>query len=49
MNTRIIVDSTSDLYPELKSRVHVMPLTLRFGEEEYLALSQTIRKEYLWL
>ena len=36
MNTRIIVDSTSDLYPELKSRVHVMPLTLRFGEEEYL-------------
>ena len=36
MKTRIIVDSTSDLLPELKQRVHVVPLTVHFGEEEYI-------------
>ena len=36
MKTRIIVDSTSDLMPEYKDRVHIVPLTLRFGEEEYI-------------
>lgn len=36
MKTRIIVDSTSDLMPELKERVHVVPLTIHFGEEEYI-------------
>lgn len=36
MKTRIIVDSTSDLPQHIKDRVQVMPLTLRFGEEEYL-------------
>lgn len=36
MGTRIIVDSTSDLLPEIRSRVHVVPLTVRFGEEEYI-------------
>ena len=36
MNTRIIVDSTADLMPEFKSRVHTVPLTLRFGDEEYI-------------
>lgn len=36
MKTRIIVDSTADLYPELKSRVGAVPLTVHFGEEEYL-------------
>jgi len=36
MKTRIIVESTSDLLPEIKERVHVVPLTVRFGEEEYL-------------
>ncbi len=36
MNTRIIVDSTADLVPEIKSRVHTVPLTLRFGEEEFI-------------
>ncbi|MBE5887144.1 MAG: DegV family protein [Lachnospiraceae bacterium] len=36
MKTRIIVDSTADLMPEIKERVHIVPLTLRFGEEEYL-------------
>ncbi|MBE6984969.1 MAG: DegV family protein [Ruminococcaceae bacterium] len=36
MKTRIIVDSTADLMPEIKSQVHVVPLTVHFGDEEYL-------------
>jgi DegV family protein with EDD domain len=36
MKTRIIVDSTADLLPEIKSRVNLVSLTLRFGDEEYV-------------
>jgi len=36
MKTRIIVDSTADLLPEIKARVHVVPLTVLFGSEEYI-------------
>ena len=36
MKTRIIVDSTADLMPEIKERVHVVPLTVHFGDEEYI-------------
>ena len=36
MKTRIIVDSTADLLPEYKNRVHVVPLTVRFGDDEYI-------------
>ena len=36
MKTRIIVDSTADLLPHLKERVHVVPLTVRFGDTEYI-------------
>ena len=36
MKTRIIVDSTADLMPEYKSRVSVVPLTVHFGEKEYI-------------
>ncbi len=36
MKTRIIVDSTADLVPEIKERVHIVPLTVCFGEEEYI-------------
>ncbi len=36
MKTRIIVDSTADLMPEYKERVHIVPLTVRFGDEEYI-------------
>ena len=36
MKTRIIVDSTSDLMPEFKSRVHTVPLTVHFGDEEFI-------------
>ena len=36
MNTRIIVDSTADLTPALKERVHTVPLTVLFGDEQFL-------------
>ena len=36
MKTRIIVDSTADLSPEIKARVYTVPLTVHFGREEYL-------------
>lgn len=36
MKTRIIVDSTADLSDELKTKVGVVPLTVHFGEEEYI-------------
>ena len=36
MKTRIIVDSTSDLLPNIKAQVHVVPLTVHFGQEEYV-------------
>ena len=36
MNTRIIVDSTADLMPETKECVHIVPLTVHFGQEEFI-------------
>lgn len=33
---RIIVDSTADLTPEVKSRLTIVPLTIHFGEEQYI-------------
>ena len=36
MSVRIVVDSTCDLIPSLKERVRVVPLTVHFGEEEYV-------------
>ncbi len=36
MKTRIIVDSTADFSPEYKSHVQTVPLTVRFGDEEYI-------------
>lgn len=36
MKTRIIVDSTADLVPEVQKRVHIIPLTVHFGQEEYV-------------
>lgn len=35
MQTRIIVDSTSDLIPAIRERVTVVPMSIRFGDEEY--------------
>ena len=36
MDIKIIVDSTADLIPSVRSRVDVVPLTIHFGEEEYI-------------
>ena len=36
MKTRIIVDATVDLLREYKDRVNVVPLTVSFGEEEFI-------------
>lgn len=36
MNVRIIADSTADLIPQIRERVCVVPLTVHFGEEEYI-------------
>ena len=36
MKTRIIVDSTADLMPGYKEQVRVVPLTVHFGNREYI-------------
>ena len=36
MSVKIIVDSTADLMPEQKARVQVVPLTVHFGDREYI-------------
>ncbi|MGM9661779.1 MAG: DegV family protein [Oscillospiraceae bacterium] len=36
MRVRIIIDSTTDLLPAMKSTLDVVPLTVHFGEEEYI-------------
>ena len=36
MKTRIIIDSTADLSTELKDKLSIVPLTVYFGDEEYL-------------
>ena len=36
MKTRIIVDSTADLMPQYQQRVSVVPLTVHFGDEEFI-------------
>lgn len=36
MKTQIIVDSSADLLPQYKARVYTVPLTVRFGGEEFL-------------
>lgn len=36
MKVRMIVDSTADVNPEIRDRLTVVPLTVHFGEEEYI-------------
>ena len=36
MSTRILVDSTADMNPAVRDQVMVVPLTIHFGEEEYV-------------
>ena len=36
MSTRILIDSTVDVTPAAKAQMKVVPLTIHFGEEEYI-------------
>ena len=36
MRVRIIIDSTTDLAPTLEGQVTIVPLTVRFGDKEYI-------------
>ena len=36
MNVRIVVDSTADLPAGIRDKITVVPLTIRFGDEEYI-------------
>ncbi|MBP3647684.1 MAG: DegV family protein [Clostridia bacterium] len=36
MSVRIIIDSTSDITPDIKKRLEIVPLTIRFGTQEYV-------------
>ena len=36
MSVRIIVDSTVDMPDELKDQFLIVPLTVRFGDEEFI-------------
>lgn len=37
MSVKIIVDSTADMTPEVARRVKIVPLTVHFGEKEYIS------------
>lgn len=37
MNIKIIVDSTADLQPEIAAKVDIVPLSVHFGEQEYIS------------
>ena len=36
MKVRIVIDSTADIRPELRERFSIVPLTILFGEQEYV-------------
>ena len=47
MPVKIIVDSTADLRPEVAEKVGIVPLTVHFGEKEYISgVTITPRKFY---
>ena len=46
MKTRIIVDSTADLTTHFKERVHIVPLTVNFGDTEYVDGVTIDKKEF---
>lgn len=46
MSVKIIVDSTADLLPHLKEQVTVVPLTVHFGDEEYIDGITITHKEF---
>ena len=46
MKVQIMVDSTVDLTPELEQRLDMVPLSVHFGEEEYLDGVTITRREF---
>ena len=46
MAVRLIVDSTADLLPQQKEAVTVVPLTVRFGTEEFIDGVTITHKEF---
>ena len=46
MSVKIIVDSTADLTDDLKSRLTIVPLTVHFGQEEYVDGVTITHKEF---
>lgn len=46
MSVKIIIDSTTDLLPEVKSKFTVVPLTVHFGNEEYIDGVTITHKEF---
>ena len=37
MQVKIVVDSTADMNPQAERRVKIVPMTVRFGEKEYIS------------
>ena len=46
MSVKIVVDSTTDLIPAVKERLTVVPLTIRFGETDYIDGVTITHKEF---
>ncbi|MBQ1272377.1 MAG: DegV family protein [Clostridia bacterium] len=46
MSVKIIVDSTADLSKEIADRIKIVPLTLRFGDQEYVDGVTISRQEF---
>ena len=46
MNVRIVIDSSTDLQPEIAGRVSVVPLTISFGEDVFIDGVTIDRKKF---
>ena len=46
MKVRIIIDSAADLMPDIKEKLTVVPMTLNFGDEEFIEGVTITHKEF---
>ncbi len=46
MSVKIVIDSTTDLLPELLRKFEIVPLTVNFGEEEFIDGVTITREEF---
>ena len=46
MSLKIVLDSTSDIVPELLGKFEIVPLTVNFGEEEFIDGVTITREEF---